>query len=75
MTKSKFKKIISKQLGIPEDKIEDHHGIVADLGADSLDLIELVMDIESTFKIAIEQEEYEHAQTVQKIVDLINSKL
>jgi acyl carrier protein len=74
MITSKLKKIISVQLGIPESKIQDQHEIVADLGADSLDLIELVMEIETTFKIAIEEHEYENARTVQQIVNLIESK-
>jgi acyl carrier protein len=71
---SELKKIISIQLGIPESKIHEHHEIVADLGADSLDLIELVMEIETKFKIAIEEHEYENARTVQQIVNLIQSK-
>ncbi len=75
MTIEKLKTIISSQLGVPVDRINNTDHIVADLNADSLDLVELVMEIERAFKVQIEQEEYEKAMTVDKIAILVDKKL
>jgi acyl carrier protein len=53
-------------------KLTDH--LVTDLGMDSLDLVEIVMDIENEFKIRIEPAEADLASTVSLIIDLIKSK-
>jgi len=75
MTEEKLKKIIANQLGIESDSISLENKIVDDLGADSLDIVEIVMDVENSFSIKIEDAEYQDADTVQKIVDLINIKI
>lgn len=75
MVEEKLKTIIANQLGIESSVILVDKKIVNDLGADSLDIIEIVMDVENTFGITIEDAEYQDADTVQKIVDLINSKI
>jgi acyl carrier protein len=75
MTIEKLKTIISSQLGVPVDQISNDDHIVADLNADSLDLVELVMEIERAFKVQIEQDEYENAMTVDKIAILVDKKL
>jgi|688.fasta_scaffold471316_2 acyl carrier protein len=75
MTAEKLKKIIANQLGIEPNSISLENKIVDDLGTDSLDIVEIVMDVENAFSIKIEDEEYQDADTVQKIVDLINTKI
>ena len=75
MTIEKLKQIISTQMGIPAEKITDQSDLINDLGADSLDLTELVMTIEQAFNIMIEEDEYHNAHTVETIVALIDSKL
>ena len=75
MVEEKLKTIIANQLGIESSVILVDKKIVNDLGADSLDIIEIVMDVENTFGITIEDAEYQDADTVQKIIDLINSKI
>ena len=74
MIETKLKKLLSKQFGILEDKITLETNVVDDLGADSLDLTELVMNIEHAFKIVIEENEYATAHTVNEIVELVKSK-
>ena len=74
MIESKLKKILAKQFGILEDKITLETDVVSNLGADSLDLTELVMNIEYAFKIVIEEDEYTGAHTVGSIVELIKAK-
>jgi acyl carrier protein len=74
MTKIKIKNILGKQLGIEADTISSSASLVTDLGADSLDLIEIVMKIEEAFNVAIEETEYLDAQTVNGIADLIARK-
>lgn len=75
MTQEKIKTIIAQQLGMLESALTSDTHIVNNLNADSLDLIELVMTLEKVFHIKIEESEYESAQTVQQITDLVNLKL
>ena len=74
MIETKLKQLLAKQFGVLEDKLNVDTDIVNDLGADSLDLTELVMDIEHAFKIVIEEDEYADAHTVGTIIELIKSK-
>jgi acyl carrier protein len=66
--------ILSKQFGKEVGNIKLEMIIANDLAADSLDLMEIVMELESKFKIIIEDDEYNNSFTVQQIVDLIKKK-
>ncbi|CAL4043278.1 acyl carrier protein [Buchnera aphidicola] len=69
----RIKKIISKQLGIKEKDILDHNSFLEDLGADSLDAIELIMKLEEEFNIEISDEASENFNTVKNMIDYINT--
>ena len=69
----KVKKIVADHLGIEEMKVTDEASFIDDLGADSLDTVELVMAFEEEFEIEIPDEEAEGIATVQNAVDYINS--
>jgi len=69
----KVKKIISEQLDIDIDEIVPEASFVDDLGADSLDLVELVMAMEEAFDLEISDEEAEKLRTVQDAIDYINA--
>jgi acyl carrier protein len=75
MTETKLKNIIADQLGIIQESINLDLSLIDDLRADSLDLVDIVLSIERTFGIAIEDHEYSTATTVGKILSLIESKL
>ena len=70
---SKVKKIVADHLGIEEAKVTEESSFIDDLGADSLDTVELVMAFEEEFEIEIPDEEAEGIATVQNAVDYINS--
>ena len=74
MTINKVKKIISNQLNVAESKITEDSRLVEDLGADSLDTVELLMSFEEEFGISIPDEEAMKMKTIKDIVDLIDSK-
>ena len=69
------KHIVSDQLGVPKDHVVDSAEFVKDLGADSLDTVELVMALEEQFGIDITDGEAEHIQTVGAAVEVINTKV
>lgn len=66
---SRVKKIIAEQLGVAEDQVTNEKAFVADLGADSLDTVELVMALEDEFGMEIPDEDAEKITTVQNAVD------
>jgi acyl carrier protein len=70
-----IKDLLSRQFGVDPGSITVDTDIIRDLGADSLDLVELVMDFESTFKVAIEEDEYAQCNTVAKMVNLVEKKV
>ena len=69
----KVRNIVAEHLGIELDKVVDNASFIDDLGADSLDTVELVMAFEEEFEIEIPDEEAEGIATVQNAVDYINS--
>ncbi|QFQ32177.1 acyl carrier protein [Buchnera aphidicola] len=71
----KIKTIISKKLDIKTDNITKNSSFLEDLGADSLDIVELIMTLEEDFSIEISDNEAEKIKTVQNAVDFINNKL
>ena len=66
-------KIVSEQLGVKEDEVTNGASFVEDLGADSLDTVELVMALEEEFETEIPDEEAEKITTVQLAVDYVNA--
>ncbi len=70
----RIKKIIAEQLGVEEDDVVPDAKFVEDLGADSLDTVELVMALEEEFEIEIPDEDAEKIQTVSAAVDFIKDK-
>lgn len=66
------KKVISEQLGIEIGEIRTEAKFVDDLGADSLDLVEMIMSLEDIFEIEISDEEAEKIQTVKDAIDFIS---
>ena len=74
MTFDKIKKMIAEKLNAEESKITMETTFIDDLGADSLDAIELVMDVEDEFGISFTDEETQTLQTVGDLVKLIDSK-
>jgi len=71
----RVKKIVSEQLGVNEADVKIDSSFVDDLGADSLDTVELVMALEEEFECEIPDEEAEKITTVKQAVDYINANL
>jgi acyl carrier protein len=71
---ARVKKIIAEQLGVPESDVTNEKAFVADLGADSLDTVELVMALEEAFDIEIPDEAAEGIATVGDAVKYIQDK-
>ncbi|MCP9451649.1 MAG: acyl carrier protein [Nitrospira sp.] len=70
----RVKKIIAEQLGVEEDEVTPEASFVEDLGADSLDTVELVMALEEEFSIEIPDEDAEKILTVGKAMEYIKEK-
>jgi len=70
----KVKQIIVEQLGVDENQVDPNASFVDDLGADSLDIVELVMAFEEAFDIDIPDEDAEKITTVKQAIDYIESK-
>ena len=71
----RVRKIVAEQLGVNESEIKNESSFVDDLGADSLDTVELVMALEEEFECEIPDEEAEKITTVQQAIDFINNNL
>ncbi|HHB93319.1 MAG TPA: acyl carrier protein [Thioploca sp.] len=69
----RVKKIVVEQLSVKDEEVNLDSSFVDDLGADSLDTVELVMALEEEFECEIPDEEAEKIQTVQQAIDYINS--
>ena len=75
MVFDKVKKIIVDQLDVEEDKVTEATSITDDLGADSLDVVDLVMSFEEEFDIEIPDDQVEKIKTVGDIVKFIEEKV
>ena len=71
----RVKKIVVEHLGVDETKVTDNASFIDDLGADSLDNVELVMAFEEEFDIEIPDDAAEHIQTVGDAVKFIDERL
>ena len=69
---SKVKEIIAKELEVDVKQLQPEAKFIEDLGADSLDIVELVMAMEEEFEVEIPDEEAEHIKTVQDAINFIN---
>ena len=72
---ARVKEIIVEQLGVSADEVKNDSSFVDDLGADSLDTVELVMALEEAFDCEIPDEEAEKITTVQQAIDYVNAHL
>ena len=70
----KVQELIAKQLNISQDIVTEEKEIVKDLGADSLDVVEMLMNLEEEFGIVVPEEEAVNIKTVGDIIKLIESK-
>lgn len=68
----RIKKIVAEQLGVKEEEVKNESSFVNDLGADSLDTVELVMALEEEFECEIPDEQAEKINTVQEAIDYVN---
>ncbi len=71
----KVKQIIVEQLGVDESQVDPSASFVEDLGADSLDIVELVMAFEEAFEIDIPDDDAEKITTVKDAIDYIEAKI
>ena len=71
----KVSDIIEKELGVEREKLTDEASFIEDLGADSLDIVELVMEFEKEFNIDIPDEDAEKLRTVGDAVGYLNQKM
>ncbi|MBN9123225.1 MAG: acyl carrier protein [Nitrosospira sp. 56-18] len=71
----RIKKIVAEQLGVNEAEVKNESSFVDDLGADSLDTVELVMALEEEFECEIPDEQAEKINTVQQAIDYINTNI
>lgn len=71
----KVKDIIEKELGVEREKLTPEASFIEDLGADSLDIVELVMEFEKEFNIDIPDEDAEKLRTVGNAIAYLNQKI
>lgn len=71
----RVRKIVVEQLGVKEEELKNDASFVDDLGADSLDTVELVMALEEEFETEIPDEKAEQITTIQQAIDYIESNL
>ena len=70
---AKVREIICEQLGVSEDEVTPEASFIEDLGADSLDIVELVMALEEEYDMEISDEDAEKVRSVQDVIDYIES--
>ncbi|QUB95830.1 acyl carrier protein [Leptotrichia sp. oral taxon 218] len=70
----KIKSIVAEQLGVDEDQVTEDASFVDDLGADSLDTVELIMAFEEEFDVEIPDEDAQKIKTVKDVMEYIESK-
>ncbi len=75
MVLEKVKVILAEQFDVDEDSLTNDTDLQDDLGADSLDVVDLLMSIEDEFEIEIPDEEIEHIRTVGELVNYIESNM
>ena len=73
MVLEKVKKILSEQFDVEEEKITADTSIINDLGADSLDVVDLLMSIEDEFEVEVPDDEIENIKTVEDLVKYIDN--
>jgi acyl carrier protein len=71
----RVKEIIAEQLGLEKDDIQPEASFIDDLGADSLDIVEMIMTIEDEFDVEISDEDAEKIISVQDAINYISDKL
>ena len=72
---AQIKEAIVEKLGVEESKVTDNASFINDLGADSLDTVELIMELENRFNIQIPDEDQEKIQTVGDAITYVQSKI
>lgn len=70
----RIRKIVVEQLGVKEEEVKNESSFVDDLGADSLDTVELVMALEEEFDVEIKDDEAEKITTVQQAIDFVKER-
>ena len=70
---ARVKEIVCEQLGVSDDEVTPEASFIEDLGADSLDIVELVMALEEEYEMEISDEDAEKIKTVQDIIHYIES--
>lgn len=75
MVIDKTKDMLEKQLGIDKSKITEDSDIIKDIGADSLDIVEFLMDAENEWGITIEEEDVKNLHTIGDVVKYIESRI
>lgn len=75
MVIDKIKDMLEKQLGIDKSKITEDSDIIKDIGADSLDIVEFLMDAENEWGITIEEEDVKNLHTIGVVVKYIESRI
>lgn len=75
MVLDKIKDMLEKQLGIDKSKITENSDIIKDIGADSLDIVEFLMDAENEWGITIEEEDVKNLHTIGDVVKYIESRI
>ena len=71
----KIADIVSKQLGADIDDIDENTNIMDDLGADSLDVVEMLMAVEESFGVAVPDEEIPNLKTVRDIIEYVEANM
>ena len=71
LIEEQVKKIIAEQLGVKLEQVTDDSNLTSDLGADSLDKVELIMNLEEVLEIEIPDDESEQLKTVKEVIDFV----